>query len=193
MMKYNICFIRQGDRILLINRENPSWMGCWNGVGGRLEKGETPRQSMVREIGEETGIPESALRLEFKGIITWSTDNVDYGGMYTYVAELDDDYRLATPIGTEEGILDWKTIDWIMHPSNQGVAKNIPLALPDLLADGLCIDLCSFYEGNTPIEFAKAPVDPLIETDETLRDRYLSRRRDEIAARRAQAMEPVRA
>lgn len=49
-LKYNICFIKQGDRILLLNREKPSWMGCWNGVGGKLEPEESPTQSMIREI-----------------------------------------------------------------------------------------------------------------------------------------------
>jgi 8-oxo-dGTP diphosphatase len=183
MLKYNICFIRQGNRILLINRNNPSWMGCWNGIGGRLEQGETPRQSMVREISEETGIPESAYRLRFAGIITWSTDSTDYGGMYTYTAELDDEYQLTTPIGMEEGILDWKPIYWIMHPSNQGVAKNIPLALPDLLEGRHCIDLCSIFEGNIQVQSTKAILDPLLETDEALRESYLIRRRNEIAVR----------
>ncbi|MCK5130449.1 MAG: NUDIX domain-containing protein, partial [Clostridiales bacterium] len=46
--KYTICFIKRNDEILLLNRENDSWMGCWNGVGGRLEDGESPTECILR-------------------------------------------------------------------------------------------------------------------------------------------------
>ncbi|WJH35841.1 hypothetical protein N6H14_07935 [Paenibacillus sp. CC-CFT747] len=42
MFRYTICFIRRGNRILLLNRNAPAWMGAWNGVGGKLEPGEAP-------------------------------------------------------------------------------------------------------------------------------------------------------
>ncbi|GFN30701.1 NUDIX hydrolase [Paenibacillus xylaniclasticus] len=183
MLNYNICFIRQGDQILLLNRDKPYWMGCWNGIGGKLEAGETPRQSMIREIGEEAGIPTSAYRLRFAGLMTWSTLAVDFGGMYTYVAELDDDYKLETPIRMDEGILDWKSVEWIMHPGNQGIATNLPLALPDLLALRRCIDLYTVYEGDMQVEWAIHAIDPIIETDELLRTSYLEQRCRQIATK----------
>ncbi|MDT2194339.1 NUDIX domain-containing protein [Paenibacillus larvae] len=40
MITYNICFIRRGDQILLLNRQKSSWMGAWNGIGGKIEQGK---------------------------------------------------------------------------------------------------------------------------------------------------------
>lgn len=33
MIKYNLCLIRQGNKILLLNRERSPWMGCWTKEG----------------------------------------------------------------------------------------------------------------------------------------------------------------
>ena len=51
-LKYTLCFIRRGDEILMLNREKPSWMGMWNGVGGRMEANETPKECILREVWE---------------------------------------------------------------------------------------------------------------------------------------------
>lgn len=37
MYQYTLCFIERGDAILLLNRQKAPWMGCWNGVGGKIE------------------------------------------------------------------------------------------------------------------------------------------------------------
>ncbi|HOR96616.1 MAG TPA: DNA mismatch repair protein MutT, partial [Bacilli bacterium] len=36
-LKYTLIFLKCKDEILLINRDNPSWMGRWNGLGGHIE------------------------------------------------------------------------------------------------------------------------------------------------------------
>jgi 8-oxo-dGTP pyrophosphatase MutT (NUDIX family) len=69
---YTIGFLRNGDRVLLVNREKPPWMGCWNGVGGKLRPGETPRACIVREVREETGI--LVRRPQPRGVVTWEVD-----------------------------------------------------------------------------------------------------------------------
>ena len=33
--------------------------GRWNGVGGKVEEGETPAEAMVRECFEETSLPST--------------------------------------------------------------------------------------------------------------------------------------
>ncbi|WP_068774297.1 8-oxo-dGTP diphosphatase [Paenibacillus sp. FJAT-26967] len=147
MITYNICFIRQGDRFLLLNREKPSWMGCWNGIGGKLEEGETPRESMEREILEETGITD--YKLHYKGLVTWLTNEAEIGGMYLYTAEVTEDFVFAGPVKTEEGILDWKKIDWILHPQNKGISSNIPVFFPYLLHEEGCYDhFCDYRDGK---------------------------------------------
>ncbi|MBR2568631.1 MAG: NUDIX domain-containing protein, partial [Paenibacillus sp.] len=87
MLIYNLGIIRKGSQILLLNRERSSWMGCWNGVGGKIEQGETPRASMHREMLEETGLDLDSI--SFIGFITWSSTVGDVpGGMYIYEAKL---------------------------------------------------------------------------------------------------------
>ncbi|XEC96561.1 NUDIX domain-containing protein [Paenibacillus tarimensis] len=172
MIKYNICFIKRGHEILLLNREYPSWMGCWNGIGGKVEQGETPRDSMIREIEEETNMKEYTL--SFKGIITWSVDGSHVGGMYTYMAEVPETLTYATPIKTDEGILDWKTMGWVLHEQNRGIAANIPESIETILHDPDCYDHLCVYENGLLKNQTSRKIDPLFEHDEALRDAYLS-------------------
>jgi len=51
-----LVFNRAKNRVLLIEKKRPAWMaGNWNGIGGHIEKDETPLQAMKRESLEETG------------------------------------------------------------------------------------------------------------------------------------------
>ena len=153
MLKYTICFIKQGNKILLVNREKPGWMGSWNGVGGHIEENETPTQCIIREIHEETGLKVNEVK--FKGIVTWLDDDKYFGGMYTYIAEIAEDIEYKTPISTPEGILDWKTIDWILHPRNTGVARNIPTFLPVMLNDENNYEHACYFTNNNLIKVEK--------------------------------------
>jgi 8-oxo-dGTP diphosphatase len=38
----------------MLNREKSPLLGLWNGVGGKIEQGETAKVSVLREIEEET-------------------------------------------------------------------------------------------------------------------------------------------
>lgn len=45
------------NHVLLIHKNRPAWQARkLNGIGGKVEEGETPDQAMVREFQEETGI-----------------------------------------------------------------------------------------------------------------------------------------
>lgn len=46
-----------GNRVALIEKQRPEWQrGKFNGIGGRIEEGETPEKAMRREFKEETGV-----------------------------------------------------------------------------------------------------------------------------------------
>ena len=57
----NLCFVIREGRILLIRKKRGLGAGKINGPGGRLEKGETPEQSAVRETQEELGVTPLSL------------------------------------------------------------------------------------------------------------------------------------
>lgn len=50
-------FDRTLNLVMLIHKQRPEWMrGLYNGVGGKIEPGETPVQAMQRECCEESGL-----------------------------------------------------------------------------------------------------------------------------------------
>lgn len=64
MQEYACGFLFSPDRsrVLLIRKNRPAWQaGKLNGLGGKIEPGETPHQAMRREFREEAGLdlPES--------------------------------------------------------------------------------------------------------------------------------------
>jgi ADP-ribose pyrophosphatase YjhB (NUDIX family) len=50
------------DKILLIKRSTPPFVGYWALPGGRAEPGETVEQTIVREVKEETGLDIKIVR-----------------------------------------------------------------------------------------------------------------------------------
>jgi 8-oxo-dGTP diphosphatase / 2-hydroxy-dATP diphosphatase len=52
----SLLFLRQDDQILLAMKKRGFGEGRWNGVGGKVEEGETIETAMVREAEEEIGV-----------------------------------------------------------------------------------------------------------------------------------------
>ncbi len=50
--------MRRNDGCILLQKrpENTAMAGLWEFPGGKMEKGETPEQSLIREISEELGV-----------------------------------------------------------------------------------------------------------------------------------------
>lgn len=52
-------FDTNGREVVLIEKRRPAWQaGLLNGIGGKIEAGETPLQAMERECREECGLVE---------------------------------------------------------------------------------------------------------------------------------------
>jgi 8-oxo-dGTP diphosphatase len=72
-MKFaTLCYLRDQGKTLMIHRNkkiNDMHAGKWNGLGGKLESGETPEECASREILEESGLAISDLVL--KGVLTF--------------------------------------------------------------------------------------------------------------------------
>lgn len=56
----SLLFLRKGDSLLLAMKKRGFGEGRWNGVGGKVEPGETIKQAMIRESQEEIGITPTA-------------------------------------------------------------------------------------------------------------------------------------
>jgi len=103
-----LCYVQKDDKTLMLYRnkkENDIHEGKWNGLGGKLEEGETPEECVVREIYEESGLKIKNPKLrglltfpKFLGNETW------YVWLYTaneFTGQLIENDK------SEEGKLEW--------------------------------------------------------------------------------------
>jgi 8-oxo-dGTP pyrophosphatase MutT (NUDIX family) len=52
----SLLFLRRDDEVLLAMKKQGFGQGRWNGVGGKVELGETIEEAMIRETQEEIGV-----------------------------------------------------------------------------------------------------------------------------------------
>ena len=65
MRKTTLSFFIKKNQILLAMKKRGFGKGKWNGVGGKVQRGETTKEAAIRETKEEIGVvPRS---LERKG------------------------------------------------------------------------------------------------------------------------------
>ncbi|MGD8300542.1 MAG: bis(5'-nucleosyl)-tetraphosphatase [Nitrosopumilaceae archaeon] len=70
-----VLFRRENDKILFLLLHYPS--GHWDFVKGKMEKGETPHETAIRETKEETGITDVTFLDNFE---EWIQYNFQYDG-----------------------------------------------------------------------------------------------------------------
>ena len=100
-----LCYITDSEKTLMLHRvkkENDMHEGKWNGLGGKLEAGESPEECVIREVYEESGLTIKNPKL--KGIITFPKFNeIDDWLVFVYTAN---DFEGNT-IDSDEGVLEW--------------------------------------------------------------------------------------
>lgn len=140
-LPYTVIFIRDGAgadaRLLMIERLFEPNRGKRNGVGGKIDPGESPYQCALREVREETGIALTVA--SFAGVVTWTTDTASFHksgarGMYVYLADLPaglapDSVARETP----EGRLTWCPLQDVLSGSD-AYANNVPDFLRPIIA-----------------------------------------------------------
>ena len=100
-----LCYVRSGGKTLMVHRikkANDMHQGRWNGLGGKLEPGETPEECAVREIREESGLV--ARNLLLKGFLTFPGFSNDED-WYAFVFVVND--FEGELIDSPEGVLQW--------------------------------------------------------------------------------------
>ena len=105
MKMATLCYVRQAGKTLMVHRNkkaNDMHLGKWNGLGGKLEPGETPEECAQREILEESGL--AVKNLIWKGLITFPgfANEEDW---YTFIF-VSDDFE-GQLIDSPEGDLEW--------------------------------------------------------------------------------------
>jgi 8-oxo-dGTP diphosphatase len=108
-----LCYVRRDGKTLMIHRvkkANDIHQGKWNGLGGKLEPGETPEECAVREIREESGLIVTGL--VFKGMIIFPgfADEQDWY-TFLFVADAFDGELIDSPEGNLAWIDDGELLD----------------------------------------------------------------------------------
>lgn len=100
-----LCYVRRDGHTLMIHRvkkANDMHAGKWNGLGGKLEPGETPEECAIREVREEAGLSIQNPRL--RGLITFPGFSNDED-WYTFLFVIDE--FEGELIDSAEGHLHW--------------------------------------------------------------------------------------
>lgn len=112
-IRRTLLIARRGDEVLLAMKKRGFGKGKWNGVGGKLEPGETIEQALVREAREEVGILpmkyEKVAELDF----IQDADTPDPWHMYVY-AYLCNEWE-GEPAESEEMAPKWFKTDKIPY------------------------------------------------------------------------------
>ena len=137
----SLCHIAQDRKLLLKKANSGISKGKWNGPGGKLERGETPIQNVIREVLEETSL--HIVRPAYRGRIEFYMDGRDALDYLVHV------FLVRTfsgkPRSSPEGKVRWFDLERIPYA---GMWDDDRYWLP-LLLNGIEFDARFFYdEGN---------------------------------------------
>jgi 8-oxo-dGTP diphosphatase len=100
-----LCYVRHAGQTLMVHRVKKAGdmhANKWNGLGGKLDPGETPEECAVREVFEESGL--HVWNPQLKGLLTFPHFAKDED-WYAFVFVFEDfDGQL---IDSPEGNLRW--------------------------------------------------------------------------------------
>ncbi|MCM2989676.1 8-oxo-dGTP diphosphatase [Bacillus safensis] len=111
MQRVTNCVLHHEDQVLLLQKPRRGW---WVAPGGKMESGESVKDSVVREYREETGI--YILNPQLKGVFTFIIKEGDQivqeWMMFTFMA---DSFTGKNVTESEEGILKWHDVKDVPH------------------------------------------------------------------------------
>nr|MDH3175137.1 8-oxo-dGTP diphosphatase [Bacillus pumilus] len=111
MQRVTNCVLHHEDQVLLLQKPR---RGRWVAPGGKMESGESVKDSVVREYREETGI--YILNPQLKGVFTFIIKEGDQivqeWMMFTFMA---DSFTGKNVTESEEGILKWHEVKDVPH------------------------------------------------------------------------------
>ena len=106
----NLCYlINDKNQVLLIMKKKGFGQGKWNGPGGKVKKNETPEQSAIREVEEETGYKPNNLQPLGYNEFIWPEDSENNQRCYIFLSKV----FIGTLTETEECLPQWWDIDKI--------------------------------------------------------------------------------
>lgn len=99
-----LVYLKKNGQTLMLQRIKKArdiHEGKWNGLGGKLEPGESPEACAIREVREESGLTIETLR--YGGLLVFSGFKGDDWYVWVYTA----DNFSGELIDSDEGRLEW--------------------------------------------------------------------------------------
>ncbi len=96
-----LVYLIKDDKVLFIEKKRGFGAGFINGVGGKVEAGETIEDCAVREVKEEVGLKVKSLKK--RGVILFINNKVEHILVHVFVS---DDFE-GTPKESEEAKPFW--------------------------------------------------------------------------------------
>ncbi len=129
------CYLIKGNEVVVTKyKKGNKKEGYYDIPGGKIEEGETPKQTAIREMKEETGI--EIQNLKYKGIMT-----IEYPDrMFIFDTFISKEYE-GEPQEFEENTSEWIDIDELLK--KEKILSNIIL-LDKFLIKGLIDDNRNF-------------------------------------------------
>ena len=141
-----VLFLRQSDKLLIAMKKRGFGKGKWNGVGGKVEPGETIEDAVVRETQEEIGV--TPLKYEKVAVLNFKFDNHKQAGdlqmrAHVYICTK----WSGKPVETDEMRPKWVNLAGI--PFNEMWSDDIYWLPVVLHGDKINADI--FFDGNDQV------------------------------------------
>lgn len=120
MQRVTNCILIQNDKVLLLKKPRRGWYAI---PGGKMEQGETIKESVEREYREETSL--HLQNPELAGVFTFTVDDeetmVPEWMMFTFICN---SFKGELTAHCDEGVLEWVERDKINElPMAEGDRK----------------------------------------------------------------------
>lgn len=106
MKQSTLCFCIKDDYVLLAMKKRGFGAGKWNGYGGKVQAGETPRAATIRELQEESGLVVADKDLQQVALINFYFDGNPVFECYVFVTTA----WQGEPVETEEMKPQWYSV-----------------------------------------------------------------------------------
>ena len=126
----NLCMVRDGNRVLVIDRKKEDWPGI-TFPGGHVEVGESFTEAVIREVKEETGL--RIVSPQMCGMKDWVEDGIRYVVLFYKTEKFEGDL-----ISSEEGEVWWEDL-------KEFPKLDLSLDMEDMLRIFFEEDLCEFF------------------------------------------------
>lgn len=172
MNQYTVCLVFDKDDttlLLMCLKDRTTFAGKFNGIGGKLEPGETPIDCAIREVKEETGCeplypPELLFTQKGAMDCTGKSDATDTCDLFYYAAVVERRKVKQQPNETE--LLAWIPIGTVVHRPE--FFADLPEGIEDLIGDAADYVRAKRYEKyNGDCPFCGSENTELIEMDDT--------------------------